>query len=285
MPDIGGDEPEVNYEDFVANLEENGLEDVESILTNANLRLEQGNLYRMIMGHDIFQGVDADPQAIANVQAEIRGFVKERMEIMLGMKTETSKVETLEIDFPFNEMEVKALKALAFAATKGASEHSDAYVPEVRRTSQELPTVSSAPRKAGLNTIGGSTKRPSKPAQQQAPQRTSKPLPTRAAAPVKKTKLDLDIDQICREEGISRELLEENHVLLNKPLNQLTDSEVMARNKRVRNAHATTRHAMPQPGYDQELSLASSHAQSIVGGNAHMQKVLDIVKNMPIKPQ
>src|ERR1019366_6683663 len=109
-------------------------EDFVDVLSDAHLRLEQGSLYKLVMNGNLFQDVDADPKAVQNVQKEIKTFAKERMEIMLGMRKETNTVEHLEIDFPFNALEVEVLKKLASTATKGASEHSDRYVPEVTRT-------------------------------------------------------------------------------------------------------------------------------------------------------
>ena len=63
-------------------------EDFTAVFNDANLRIEQGRLYQMIMNHDIFEGMDADERAVQNVQKEIRKFARERMEIMLGMRQE-----------------------------------------------------------------------------------------------------------------------------------------------------------------------------------------------------
>ena len=63
-------------------------EDFSEVLNDANLRIEQGRLYQMIMNHNLFEGMDADERAVQNVQKEIRKFAKERMEIMLGMRQE-----------------------------------------------------------------------------------------------------------------------------------------------------------------------------------------------------
>src|SRR5271157_590352 len=94
--------------------EEAQEEDVSSVLTDARLRLEQGKLYELVMKHDLFEGVDADPKAVKNVQKEIRAYAQERMEIMLGMRQEKPQGENaFPMDlFPFNSMEVEALKAL-----------------------------------------------------------------------------------------------------------------------------------------------------------------------------
>ena len=64
---------------------------IQNVLSDARLRLEQGRLYEMVMNSDLFEGSDCDPKAIKNVEKEIRNFAKERMEIMLGMRQETSE--------------------------------------------------------------------------------------------------------------------------------------------------------------------------------------------------
>src|ERR1035437_9642895 len=80
-------------------------EDMSSVLSDANLRLEQGRLYQMIMNHDMFGETDADPKAIRNVQREMRKFARDRMETMLGMRQEEAVLRTI-VSSPFNDMEV-----------------------------------------------------------------------------------------------------------------------------------------------------------------------------------
>jgi hypothetical protein len=131
--------------------EEEYEEDFTEVLSDARLRLEQGRLYEMVMQHDLFKDLDADPRAVKSVQNQIRRFAKERMEIMLGIKKEATISERLEIDFPFNQLEVEVLKRLAHKVTDGATENSDNYVPEVKKVREEVPTV---PKKQSLNAIG-----------------------------------------------------------------------------------------------------------------------------------
>ena len=102
------------------------LLDVEevSVVSNARIRLEQGRLYEMLIKHNLFEGVDAIPQAVNKVQSEIKNFIIERLEILLGMKSE-KQTEIREIikESEFNELEVQALKMIASKVTKGASEN------------------------------------------------------------------------------------------------------------------------------------------------------------------
>jgi hypothetical protein len=246
--------PPQEEEEYELDLSEAVLEeedDFSLILNDANLRLEQGSLYKLIMRHDLFEGVDADPKAVQSVQRAIRKFAKEQMEIMLGMRKEVTQVEHLEFDFPFNALEVDVLKRLAFTATKGATQNSEDYTPSVKRVTEETPV-----KRKTLNPIGSAT------GQKKAPQ-TNKPLPARTQAPVKRTKRDATIDQIAREEGVPRELLEEDYVPLDKPAYQLTEQEKHDRNKQIsarRGVQVKNPSAIPMPTLAQEEFLAQQMA-------------------------
>jgi len=273
-------EPEVEAieEELEEEVVEEDEEDFSEVLNDASLRLEQGNLYKLIMNHNLFEGIEADPKAVQNVQKEIKKFAKERMEIMLGMRRETSTVEHLEIDFPFNAVEVEVLKKLAFTATKGASENSDRYVPEVTKTTQEVERVS---RKHTLNTIGNT--KTSKKGTTQA----KKPLNSKPSTPIKRTRLDLTIDQIALEEGIPRELLEEDiSGLGGKPLHEMSEHEIMERNRIIakrRTGQVKSSSAIPMATPEQQEMLAVSRANQVSVSTPLMSRILEAVKNMPIK--
>lgn len=80
---------DVSYEEV---FEEDEVEkDSSSVINNARIRLEQGRLYEMLIKHNLFEGVDAMPQAIDKVQSEIKQFIVERLEILLGMRAEKRK--------------------------------------------------------------------------------------------------------------------------------------------------------------------------------------------------
>lgn len=95
----------------------------QDLVENATFRLEQGRIYEMLMKHDLFEGVQVDKRASAKVNAEIKSFVMERLEILLGIKAE--KERKTEVNFkvklPFNQMEIDAIKDMAFKLTKGKS--------------------------------------------------------------------------------------------------------------------------------------------------------------------
>ena len=261
-------EPEVEYEEEQSEEEE----DFSTVLSDARLRLEQGRLYEMIMNHNIFEGADADEKAIRHVQKQIRNFAKEQMEIMLGMRQEAPKVQALTAsDFPFNDVEVAALKDLAYMATKGGS-----AAPEA----QQFSGAPAAPRKVGLNTIAvKSQAKPAPAAPKTAP--AKKPLAQKAPAPVKRdSRTEAQIEQILAEEGITREQYDAqyppNYKPLTKPLSQMNEQELaewrrqdaLKTNRQVKNPAA-----IPMPTAEQEEMLHTQRAQT-AASNPQMQLLM-----------
>jgi hypothetical protein len=247
-------------------------EDFTSVLADANLRIEQGRLYQMIMNHELFDGMEADSRAVANVQREIRKFARESMEVMLGMRGTVPAHAT--IASPFNDLEVDILKKIASKATNGATESPSA--------NQVAQTLKETPKRQTLNPIGGSTalKRST------APARAKQPLPTKPAVPVARRRLDATIDQICAEEGVPRELVEENYKPLEKPLDQLSPAEQEKRKRETaaRLAARTTvksAAALPMATPEQREMLAIQRATQVSAGPG-MSAILEAVKKMPI---
>jgi hypothetical protein len=273
--------PEPQYEDFVQ--EEVGSESAEDeddseVLSDANLRLEQGSLYKMIMKHELFDGVDADPKAVKNVQKAIRKFAREQMEAMLGMRQETTKIERLEIEFPFNALEVDILKKLAHTATKGATEHSDNYVPSVSKITEEF----TKPKQNTLNAIGTSAPKPRPLAKT-----PKKPVP-RPTAQAARSSMDTIIDNIAAQladpqvsketikAGLRREF-EEHNQLLNKPISELNAYELEERNKMVaqrRGNQVKSNQAIPMPSAEQQASMIETSVPKV-------NKLVELAMKMP----
>jgi len=146
----------------------------QDIMDNARIRLEQGRLYEMLIKHDLFDGVDALPQAISNVQKEMKNFIMERLEILLGMRAEKEPVQQVIYDSQFNDMEIKVLKMIASTATKGASKDSPTSAP----VKSELNTFKEKPKANKLNSLGSGSKKPT--TKSAPPQKAvSRPLPKR----------------------------------------------------------------------------------------------------------
>jgi hypothetical protein len=116
------------------------LNDAE-ILSNARLRLEQGRLYEMLMINDLFVNLEADPQAIKNVQREIKRFAKERMEVMLGMKKLVVQ-ESQVVNNQFNSLQFEILTTLAAKLSGGASEKQEDSKPSLPPKSKTITPIS-----------------------------------------------------------------------------------------------------------------------------------------------
>jgi hypothetical protein len=98
------------------------LDDGESnVIYNARLRLEQARLYEMLVNHDLFEGVEADPSAIKIVQNELKHYIVKRLEMLMGLRQPVSKPLETEFEPPFNDVEVDFLKQLAYKGTNGRS--------------------------------------------------------------------------------------------------------------------------------------------------------------------
>jgi hypothetical protein len=270
---------EQNFLDHLEQAVNDGEDEFANIFQDANLRLEQGSLWKTVMQHELFDGVDADPKAIQSVQKAIRKFAKEQMEIMLGMRQEIAKVETLNIDFPFNELEIKILKGVVSKMTDGESDRADRYVPNVTRTTEDVPTI---PKRQTLNTIGSRRAAPA-PTQRA----NGKPLQRKPQTPVKRSRLDATIDQIAREEGIPRELLEEDlpGIGSSKSWNEMTDAEKFERNRLIalrRGTQVKSDQALPMPSNDHMEQIAISRAAAASGVPGSLtSRLLDAVKAMP----
>jgi len=158
-----------NYEELEALVQTEEDEDYYNslVLSDARLRLVQGSLYEKIMDHNLFDGYDADPIAIKNVEREIKKYARERMEVMLGMRQERVQQTT---QGQFTDQEVAILKALISRGTSGSS------------TSTELnKVVSSAPQK--LNTIASPPSHKIPPVKSPNPAPKPTPIQQRQATP------------------------------------------------------------------------------------------------------
>jgi hypothetical protein len=253
--------------------------DVSEILSDARLRLEQGRLYEMVLNHDIFDGVEADAKAIKNVIREIRAYAQERMEIMLGMRQEkveqepnTNAYEAFAQIFPFNSLEVEALKAIASTATKGASRDAAPL---------EIGPQAPPPRKT-LNPIGkyaGTVKTTKPPA--------PRPLQNKPKTPVTRTRADAAIQRILEEEGVT--LAEINEVfdprkkyLTPEELGSLTAEQVIERNRLIKNKTVPSKSALPMPSPEQiEMAITTRAQQAAL--HPQMQTIMGLLEKMPPK--
>lgn len=217
-------------------------EDFEAVLADANLRIRQGVLYQILMNSEIFdENEDEDPRALENVTREIRKFARERMEIMLGMRQETSKQAI--VSSPFNELEVIVLKKLASTYSKGATENAE-------DPKQEAPRA--VPKKTGIKTISSKPQSP-----KVVPRAPQQALAAKPKAPIQR--------HVPAAPADPEPITDDGYKPLAKPLDKMTATEMLNRNKEAgdrqagRKAKSTT--AMPQPTPDQEEMF---HTQRVI---------------------
>jgi len=221
-------------------------EDFSDMLSDARLRLEQGKLYELIMNHDLFSGVDADPKAAKVVQKQVRKFAKEQMEVMLGMRQTTEAAPM--VSSPFNSLEVDILKKLASAASKGATESEEAQA--------EMPEPVLPPKKKTLNTIGSSK-----------PQAKPQPKPmARKAEPIKR--------QAKPRPELPPEF-EPDYEPLDKPIHKMTAAELAERDRQAAERQRGRKAALPpdrvpMPDFATQEMLAMSQAARATGGVSGM---------------
>lgn len=193
--DIDEEAMQIFVEDETIDLFEEEEEDNAFSMNDANLRLEQGRLYQMVLQGNIFADTNADPKAIRNVQREIHKFVRERMEVMLGIRQEQAK-ETV-VSSPFNDMEVVVLKMLASKMSKGATE-------------EEAPApVPTAPKKDGISSISGN-------------------LRPKEMTPLRKEAKPIQRAPVVKKTVPTKSAIVPDDTLLNKPINEMTQEELVA---------------------------------------------------------
>jgi hypothetical protein len=217
-------------------------EDTAEIMGDANLRLEQGRLYQMVLQGDIFADTNADPKAIRNVQREIRKFVRERMETMLGIRQEQAAQETV-VSSPFNDLEVTVLKMLASKMSKGETEKEQTKV-----TGPELPPPT--PKKDGISSISGNL-RPT----------TTTPLKANPTKPVQKAQSKPNPTKTTAKSAI----VASDETLLKKPIAEMSPQELLAYEadaavRRSQNKSALPTNLVPHPSPQQLEMLYTAAA-------------------------
>jgi len=158
----------------------------ESLIDEARVRLEQGRLYEMLIKHDLFDGVDAMPNVVDNVQKEIKNFIKDRLQILVGMKQEKSTEVHIVQDSKFNDMEVQALKMIAAKVTKGAS----VEAPTTKKVESQLNTIKKKPKSNKINALGGVATK-AKPVRKKVTPSPKVKQPIQARKPARKVKKEV----------------------------------------------------------------------------------------------
>lgn len=228
-----------------------------NIMNSAMVQLEQAKLYDMFLKHNLFEGVKANPVALKRVEAELKGFILDRMQILLGMKEEKKiqQVQQLKVELPFNEVEVDFLKALAFKGTRGESAKSNLKSLEAK-TISSIKQVEEAPKLKGLSKIQQEEEYEEEPEEEveeieeeeeELPPPPKKVIkkPIQKQSPVKKSvqSKPSTIEEIAREDI--------KKMSKRKSAFEMTPEELMEANKRIQNNKSgKPANAIPMPTED-----------------------------------
>lgn len=234
--------------------EEEASDDTE-LLKNARLRLEQGRLYEMMLKHDLFEGVEADSRAVKNVQTEIRSFIKERLEILVGIKPDPKtapKPQSVRVEMPFNELEIKILKQMLSKISDGATQAADKEIKSEQPKGLKSLKVSSAPT---LKPVG----------QKSATKQTAKTQ----AKPTKKV-------EEKEEEGLEKSPYE------------MTAQELRALNEKRKSKYAGRKieapNKLPMPDADQQTMMYATRTQQAPpGANMLLNAIVQKIHGTPIQ--
>jgi hypothetical protein len=216
-----------------------------NVIYNARLRLEQAKLYEMLINHNLFDGVEASPEAISNVQNELKFYIVKRLEILLGIREPVIKEQVQTADPSLNDVELDFLKQLAYKGTVGASATGKPTAPRSEKQSiKPLTGATSAPKLKSLASKEVTTKQNS-PVPTQQVKKTANPAPQ---APVKKqvpAKTALKI----RESGLGRNLTPaEAEAIAREDLKNLSKKEfkdMNAKEKAARIREVNEKHKRP----------------------------------------
>jgi hypothetical protein len=242
------------HEEEVETHEEDSQEDLETdlqVLKDASLRLEQGNLYKMLLKHDLFEGVDADPRAIANVQRELRAFIRERLEVLVGLKPDPKIApKKVEVQLPFSDLEIQLLKEFLGKVTGKIEPQPKALNLKPVKTEQSVSSKSTK-----IKPIVGSSKNVKVVTPQKAQPKTQAKSQQKQAAPKDEPRLQ-------------------------KPPSEMTPEELMEYNKIVSNRQkgrkAISPNRLPMPDSQQVEAMYTNRVQASGGGaliNAILEKM------------
>jgi hypothetical protein len=255
-----------------------------NVIYNARLRLEQAKLYELLINHNLFEGVDASPEAIKNVQNELKFYIVKRLEILLGIREPVVRVESAVAELPFNDIEIDFLKQLAYKGTFGKSEEGEPV--KLAPKAQAIKPVTPAQKLKAMTVkrvekqepVAPPAPPPEKPKAPEAKKQASpQPAPTKTVAPQQKAPAARKPGPKpkVRESGMGRELTRAEAEEIakadiktssGKPFHEMTAKEKAAKIREVNDRHkrpqATGAVPMPTPDQLKMKYLTQQESQS-----------------------
>jgi hypothetical protein len=287
------------------------------VVNESMVRLEQARLYDMLIKHDLFAGVKANPHALRNVQNELKSYIVDRLEILLGIKQEKTKREQPKefiVDSPFNDVEIDFLKALSYKGTKGASaeaEDKQLIASEIQPLEDEYEEEYEEDN--GLRPLGAIEEEPElapvrRPVRKARPAPAPKPAPRKkkpvaakpparkkpvTKAPARKKKPSGKAPVATKTKGISRtsrrkvmsdkeaeELAREDMKRMagyTKPAHEMTAKELLAANKKIAKQNTKVRPADAKEMANEAQASMLYQQQQLSQGNTGFNTLLQKV--------
>lgn len=171
--------------DETASIEESSTE-TEEALTAAMQRIEEANLWKVLIKQNVFEEGSARPEILESANRKIKRFALNELNKLLNINQPEPVAPKVEVKMPFSENEVLALRLLATSAlNKGMIPGSSAEVertPKVAAVAvrQEAPAPTPKPTpEPAIRKVAPAA--PSKPVAQQAkPTQQAKPAAAKA---------------------------------------------------------------------------------------------------------
>jgi len=115
--------------------QESDEEDIDATMSLAVKRIEEANLFKLLIKQPVFAEGSASTDILQSVNKKVREFAKKELEILLGLRPAKEEVKIVQqkVELPFSEQEVAALKIIASKITKRE--------PSVQTTEEKIPTM------------------------------------------------------------------------------------------------------------------------------------------------
>jgi hypothetical protein len=226
-----------------------------NVLQTAMVQLDQARLYEMLLKHNLFEGVKANAASLKNVETELKDFILQRLQILLGMKSEKKEVaqapavqQKIKVELPFNDVEIEFLKALAFKGTKGESAKSPSTKTVEAQSMNSIKPLQE--EQIGLKKMSlGSFNEPEEEVEEEEEEieeapKPRKPIsrPVQQVAKPKPRTDNLSAEQIAREDI--------KNMAKRKPAHLMSADELMEASKNINAGKKKSSKAMPMPDAD-----------------------------------
>lgn len=250
------------------------------IMQLAMVQLEQAKLYDMFLKHNLFDGVKANPTALKRVERELKEFILERMQILLGMKEDRKTAQapqSFKVELPFNEVEIDFIKALAFKGTKGESANAPTKSVEAMSSIKSQADGNlSRMKPLSENKMKAMVSREESSYEEEQEEDVYEEPIRRQPQPVQRQARKVVQSKPTTVEELAREDLKK--MAKRKSAYEMSDTELMEANKKIKNnKSAKPSGGLPMPGPDAMMGHymgQQAQREAISGGGSNMNALL-----------